>query len=1849
MDDAPGGVLFQVLGHFEVLVDGHAVPLGGTRQRLVLAALVANANAVVSADRLIDIVWGDGQPDSALSTLQKYVYRLRGSLGDRIMTRPPGYFLRLEAGESDASRFESLLAEATRLTTAGELSDAIATSDTALGLWRGPAWAEFADLEFARAEVARLEGLRATAIDERTEVALAAGRHAEMVGELEGTVTRYPLRERPRAQLMLALYRSGRHADALRAYDAFRRYLGDEVGLEPSASLAQLADAITLQKPELDSVPPPGARGRAALPSGMVTFLFSDIEGSTRLFRQLGHSYVELLERHRRLVRAAVAAGGGVEVNSEGDGLFFAFSSAPAALEASVSAQRALAQEEWPDGATVRVRMGLHTGEATPHDGDYVAIAVHQAARVKDAAHGGQVLLSDATATAIAEALPADCSVEGLGPFALKDFEQGVGLFEARHPSLPDGFPPPRVDVPAPVIRPLPGALGAEAERFVGRAAELAWLEVLWQRAVAGERVTAVVHGPPGVGKSRLLAEFARRAHAGGASVMYHVGTLSSLDIERGVRDGALAVLDDLDGTVIEGLAPGVPGVFLLGACRRPIAASGNMRELRGLSLEEVGILLAHKLEEVTADLTGAIHSETHGIPGQVLDVAHRLRDREAEQRVQRALERVGAATRQARLLRDEIADGVLERERLAAHAHDGAVLGTCPYKGLARYETADAPYFYGRERLVATLVARLAVDCFVGIIGASGSGKSSLVRAGLLPALAACALPGSDAWPTCIYTPGEHPLVAFAEALAPLAGIPARELARRLDRQPDEVGAVLDAAVRGRAGARVIVVVDQFEEIATLCRDPEERERFAGVLVDTVSDPTIPAVLVPVVRADYYGTLSVHPELARLFERSQLLVGAMSDAELRRAITEPARRAGLAVEDWLADAVCADAGSEPGALPLVSTALVETWVRRDGATLTLAGYREAGGVQGALARLADDVYGGLDDTGKALARRLFLRLAEPGEGTDDVRRRMPHAEFGGGSQADAVLDAFVGRRLLIADAGSVEVAHEALLREWPRLRSWLEEDRTGRRLHRQLTLSAASWDGEGRDAGALYRGTRLDAALEWAATHTHDVNTVEREFLDTSAEAHDAELREAHRTARRLRRLLTTVAAALAVSVAAAGLAVTQTTRADRARRIAQVENRELLLRGLLSQVASLRSTKLDLAALLALAAYRIAPGADTLSALIGIFTSAPGFERTVHFDAVHGYAGKLLPDGVTYATTDERQGVRLIDLRTGHQVAALPPVQATDNSDGLTALSGDGRFLALASGEAGRPSLLTVWDLTSRQRRFPDVPLRFPPGSVAFSQNGSLIAVSGGLPGDTDIRSAADGRLVASVPGLARPPGALNLVYTAALTFLPDGTLAIASQQGPLRIIDPRTGAQLHRFDGPQETSDAYLTVAPDGLSVFGSGPNGAVGWDIASGRLLWPNPAPGSCDSIVVAAVAGALLCGRVDGHVIGYDLRTGATLARSFDYQQGPVTSLQVGRGGGLLIEGGGPTLALWDLDGSGALSHLIHKGNDLVPQEFDGAGRLIVSHPTGGGSGLPLQPELVDPTSGTVIDPLAGIVAATGAAQPPGRLAAIFADGTAGFYDTTRHQRVPGVTIRLPFVPTNASGLGDTLVIYTDRQLQGFDRGGNLVPPTGSRPEGSSGLFGSPDGSRIFSFEPAGLVARYRNGQPTGAAPVADVRGVAATSSLLVVATSDGRLRVLDLHTLKPSGPELPAVVGVTYQLVLSADGNRLLVIGVDRRVRVVDMATRAFVGDPIDLGPNANIEPTIPNADLSANINAGGTQLALGTAAGIVVWDLDPGHLADAACRVAGRNLTNSEWRDHIGSLAGRTTLCPTG
>ncbi|HEV8250440.1 MAG TPA: hypothetical protein VGQ15_10750, partial [Gaiellaceae bacterium] len=362
------------------------------------------------------------------------------------------------------------------------------------------------------------------------------------------------------------------------------------------------------------------------------------------------------------------------------------------------------------------------------------------------------------------------------------------------------------------------------------------------------------------------------------------------------------------------------------------------------------------------------------------------------------------------------------------------------------------------------------------------------------------------------------------------------RELAHALGVQDERPGLLLAAAEHGaRADGRLLLVVDQFEEVFTACPDRQERARFLDELLAAVTAEQRATVVLGI-RADYYGRCAEHPGLAEQLGASQVLVGPMDAEEVRRAIELPAHRAGLRVEPQLSKAMVADVAGQPGGLPLLSTALLECWERRQGRTLTLAGYRERGGVHGAVARLAERAYLALDPGQQAAARRLLLRLAGPGEGQAVTRRRVALAELEPARDQPTAraLEVLTARRLLTVSDATVEVAHEALLREWPRLRAWLEEDAEGRKLHRHLIESAKEWQRTGRDPGELYRGARLAAALDFATDHPSELNELEREFVDASREASERESTRMRRTNRRLRLLLAGAGSFLAVALGA-------------------------------------------------------------------------------------------------------------------------------------------------------------------------------------------------------------------------------------------------------------------------------------------------------------------------------------------------------------------------------------------------------------------------------------------------------------------------------------------------------------------------------------------------------------------------------------------------------------------------------------------------------------------------------------------------------------------------------------------
>ena len=472
---------------------------------------------------------------------------------------------------------------------------------------------------------------------------------------------------------------------------------------------------------------------------------------------------------------------------------------------------------------------------------------------------------------------------------------------------------------------------------------------------------------------------------------------------------------------------------------------------------------------------------------------------------------------------------------------------GTSPFKGLQFFDVGDAALFFGREALTERLVRTITAGApFLAVVGASGSGKSSVVRAGLVARLLA-GESGQD-WGVRILTPTAEPLQALAYAVA-AEGASADTVARCIEAlladphvlgrwlrgdgaSPDDPTAAIPNAPSPR---HELLVVDQFEELFTLCRDRTKRHAFIAALLATASTPSPAGASTPVhvviaLRADFYHRCGEYEGLRQALEAHQVFVGAMTADELRRAIVAPAEAGGWTFEPGLVALLLHDVGAdaqrspEPGALPLLSHALLETWKHRQATTLTLKGYAEAGGVRGAIARSAESVYRTLDPAEQAIARAIFLRLTELGEVTDGAgsvpytRRRAAVSEVlherTDRLTVQSVLDTLARARLVTMERDALEVAHEALIREWPTLRSWLEEDREGLRMHRHLTEAAQAWANRNRDPAELYRGARLAQAREWSAAHPEMLNALEREFLEASnaGEAHAEVEREAQR-----------------------------------------------------------------------------------------------------------------------------------------------------------------------------------------------------------------------------------------------------------------------------------------------------------------------------------------------------------------------------------------------------------------------------------------------------------------------------------------------------------------------------------------------------------------------------------------------------------------------------------------------------------------------------------------------------------------------------------------------------------------
>jgi transcriptional regulator with XRE-family HTH domain len=768
------------------------------------------------------------------------------------------------------------------------------------------------------------------------------------------------------------------------------------------------------------------------------------------------------------------------------------------------------------------------------------------------------------------------------------------------------------------------------------------------------------------------------------------------------------------------------------------------------------------------------------------------------------------------------------------------------PYLGLVPFEERDAQLFYGRDELADQLVRRLAErpggTGMLLVAGESGSGKSSLLRAGLLPRLAAGALgPGSERWPRRVIRPTASPLRELAMVLAEMAGADPVSVYRSLLAAPDEAPMLAEQAARtatGRgadpgsdgpgsavAGAppRLVLVVDQFEELFTAGEDAGvvEREAFITALHAAATVPAGPggvpaALVVAAVRADYLGRLIADPPLKAALDAGLFTVGPMSEAEVRLAVTGPAAEAGLVVEPAVVEAVITELRGEgggglgSGVLPLMSQAMAATWERREGAELTLRGYRRAGGVADAVNRGAQAAYDALAGSQQDAARLVFTQLTVLTADGRLARRRCRRADLSSGgphmaADIDAVVGVFSARRLLVLGRDSVEIAHDALLLAWKQLRDWLVDGQLDRALYSQVLTDAATWDGNGRDPAYLYRPGRLatvdDAAARWrgAPARYPKLAATTEAFLGA---AHHA----ARRATRRRRGLIAGLLALTVIAVSAAGIAVRDAADASRQAANASGQHAIALSRELAAESLAAESASPLTARRLAVAAWRVFPT---------------------------GQAGSVL---ASLLIEQQQRGTLPGDPSNG----GVNTVAFSPDSHLLAAAYGDGyvRFWNPVAGQAAGSPLPV------------DTGLEGGVYGLAFSPDGKLLA-TGDAAGYVRLWNPATGQAVgASLPSDTGPLGGVNVV-----AFSPDGKLlATAGVDGTVRLWNPAThravGAPLLAKTNPRGGGGVNgVAFSPDGKLLAAAYSDGnARLWNLATRQAVGvPLPAGAGTGSV------------------------------------------------------------------------------------------------------------------------------------------------------------------------------------------------------------------------------------------------------------------------------------------------------------------------------------------------------------------------------------------------------------------
>ncbi|MBQ1096286.1 PD40 domain-containing protein [Streptomyces sp. b94] len=1265
-------------------------------------------------------------------------------------------------------------------------------------------------------------------------------------------------------------------------------------------------------------------------------------------------------------------------------------------------------------------------------------------------------------------------------------------------------------------------------------------------------------------------------------------------------------------------------------------------------------------------------------------------------------------------------APSAADEEHPPAEAAPAVPGGVCPYRGLAAYRQQDADWFFGRERSTDALVAQLRAaegsGGLVMLVGASGAGKSSLLNAGLVPALRKGALGGGDggdgggggsggggggAGPgrpreVLQLVPGGDPLgeltrripelapvvarsgtpdapentraardafTAWARGRAEAATEPAAEAAAEAEAEPvAEAVAEAEPVAEPVAGAaspvaaRPVVIVDQFEEIFTLCADDSDRRVFVQLLQAACApggpgDPA-PVLVALGVRADFYDQCLRHPELADALQHRHMVLGPLTTAELREAVNGPARAVGMELEPGLAELIIREVSTggprgahDAGVLPLLSHALLATWQRRKAGRLTLAGYRAAGGIQGAVAATAERAWSDLDPAARTAARLLLLRLVRVSEDTQatrrrGTRRRLAHESRDPGKTEES-LEALVRARLVTLDAETVEITHEALLHAWPRLRDWIDEDRTGNLLRQRLEEDGRAWEESDRDPSLLYRGSRLERARGWA--ESADGTFLTRSAVDFLAAA--VRLRKRSVLISRA-----AVSALVVLAIVAVGSAV-----------VAWQQRNDAVFEQVVAEADRVQYTDPSLSAQLDLAAHRLRPDDEGVrNRLISIVNAPLATPLLGHTGAV--YLTSFSPDGQTLATASYDRTVRLWDVSDPARPEPLgKPLTGHTSWVSSAVFSPDGRTLAGASDDG----TIRLWDIGDLSRPRPlGAPLTGHGGTVyllAFSPDGRTLASA---HDDHAVRlwDVADPRRPKALDTLTGPGAAVRSV-----AFSPDGrTLAAGGNDDTVRlwnVTDPHAATPIGEPLAGHTGLVHSVAFSPDGHTLASGSEDDTVRlWDVTDPRDAARIGSPltghtGPIWSVAFSPDGDMLAASSADSTASlwnvsdpAYPSQIGMPLAGS----SGEMYALGFSPDGRTLATGSGDSkVRLWSLPTSDMIGRngaFRPDGHVLATAARDGRVRLWnVTNP-----GRPVS-------LGEPFRPAEGDVRSLVFSPDGDTLAVLTGSSALQLWDVTDPARPtahgPPVVLRTRYAGPEALAFspdGRTLATaYDDRTVQLWNAGDPSRPrPLGKPLTGHTGyvntLAFSPDGRTLASGSADDTVRLWDVSDPRHAARLGAPRtghlgpvnalAYSPDGHTLASGSDDGTVRLWKVTDPREAAPPDSTLAGHTdsvVSLTFSRDGDTLSSGANDNTVRLWDVHAPAGAA-PIG-------ESMSPNAKTGGFLSFSPVSHMLGVSSGtdtVRLWNLDVDDAIDRICSATQGVLTKEKWHEYLPRLS---------